>query len=114
MLVDDDEDEAVTVRGQLQAQDGSYLWERSATTQLRRGAGDEARGASHAEVPRLYFGGTASRGREEALRPGTAYRRGLARNIVIVVDCGAAREQGDPPPSRLTFVAAQLRAWLSE
>ncbi len=117
MLVDDDDDEAVTQRGQLQARDGTYAWER-ATAQLRvdeggavgAGAGEgEGEGAGAG----LRFGGTASRGREAALRPGVAYRRGLARNLVLVVDCGAAMEQVDPPPSRQAFVAAQLRAWLS-
>jgi transcription initiation factor TFIIH subunit 2 len=68
-------------------------------------------GLSSAMKDGMQFGGHKGVGRR-AEKDGEAYRRGLARHVVVVVDSSASTEQTDLLPSRLLFVARELRAWL--
>ncbi len=105
MLEDDDDDEALA-RTRLQGSDGAYLWERNAV-----GAG--AWDAEHAAGSGGGGAGAAGRQTLPGSAPAGACRRGLARHMVLVLDCSASMEQSDPPPSRLLFVVKELRAFLA-
>jgi transcription initiation factor TFIIH subunit 2 len=60
----------------------------------------------------LFGGGRYEKPADE--EEGVVYRRGLSRNLVIAIDMGQSMEQSEPKPSRLLFVVAKLKAFVSQ
>jgi transcription initiation factor TFIIH subunit 2 len=103
MFEEDDDEEVIGSR--LQATDGAYLWERGVARLNFASVETEAQPSGRSQ---LEFGGAVGAGPTWS----GACRRGLARHLVVVLDCSSSMERSDPPPSRLVFVVQELRAFL--
>lgn len=112
MFEEDDDEVLVKGKSGFIGADGAYVWEQGKSLDTTLAATNA--GATGNDGSVMRFGGTAAVGRRASEKElqGAACRRGLARHVVVLIDCSATTEQTDFTPSRLTFVGRELRVWL--